>query len=96
MQVIEPVLADRFGGEVQLRYLDAEAPELAAYPDVRLRLATPGVRLPLVVADGRVIAEGQLSAGLITSYLVYGHIPKVPEGHKVSKASPAGEEPNLP
>ncbi len=101
VQMVEAVLAGRFGGEVQVRYLDSTAPELAAYPEVGARLAAPGVRFPLVVVDGRVVAEGGLSAGLIVSYLVSGHIPKTLEGHMVSRvasagAPPAAEGPNLP
>jgi disulfide oxidoreductase YuzD len=101
VQVVEAALAGRFGGKVQVRYLASTAPELAAYPEVAARLAAPGVWFPLVVVDGRVVAEGGVSAGLIVTHLVSGQIPMTPDGHMVSRvasagAPPAAEGPNRP
>ncbi|MGE5554208.1 MAG: hypothetical protein ACM3XZ_09895 [Betaproteobacteria bacterium] len=88
------ILAERFGDEVRVRFLKADAPELAeTQPEIRERLADPAVRLPLVVADGRVIMEGSFAAGAIMRYLTDGHIPKTPERHKVSGVPPQEGEP---
>ncbi|HHW14570.1 MAG TPA: arsenic metallochaperone ArsD family protein [Firmicutes bacterium] len=75
---MDVLLTTKHGGEVQTRYLDASSPELAAYPEVQARLTASEVRLPLVVVDGRVVAEGCFSAGTILAYLADGQIPKVP------------------
>lgn len=93
MQMVDTILASRYGGEVRARYLDVESPELTAYPEVSARVREQGVNLPVVAVDGQVIGEGCFSAGMIMAYLADGQMPKVPEGHKVSGVLPAQGEP---
>lgn len=90
------VVSERWSGEARVRYVPSNAPELAGFPEVQSRLASPDARLPLVVADGKVIFEGSVSAGLVLAYLKDGQIPNISQGHRVSQVSPEGEEPKRP
>lgn len=72
------MLTQQHSGEVTVRQLEADSPEVLAYPQAQARLAEVGARFPLVLIDGQLVGEGAFSAGTIAAYLRDGQIPKSP------------------